>query len=97
MPSALSITADGDHRARIAGRIHVANAAAVLIRFDELPRAASVTVDVSALGDADGITLAVLLAWAARAAREGCRMHFVALPDKLRALAQLCEVEELLG
>lgn len=96
MAAALQITAAGTGTAQVAGRIHVANAAAALQRFAELPNTAQVSVDVSRLTDADSITLAVLLAWAARAARQGRRLHYVALPEKLRALAHLCDVEVLL-
>lgn len=96
MAAALQITSAGEGAAHVAGRIDVANSAAALERFAELPNTAQVSVDVSRLTDADSITLAVLLAWAARAARQGRRLNYVALPEKLRALARLCDVEALL-
>lgn len=96
MAMALQITPMGPGAVQVAGRIDVANSATALQRFAELSDAGQVSVDVSRLTDADSITLAVLLAWAARAARQGRRLHYIALPEKLRALARLCDVEVLL-
>ena len=42
-------------------------------------------------------TLAVLLAWTARARRAGAALRFAGVPDDLRALAHLCDAEPLLG
>ena len=58
---------------------------------------ASVSVDLSGVQRADSAGLAVLLAVAGDARRDKQALRLEAAPEGLRALAQLCEVEHLLG
>ena len=88
--TALRIERVGADRARVAGRLGFAEAAAALARGE-------VTVDLADLGQVDSATLAVLLAWTARARRAGAALRFAGVPDDLRALAHLCDAEPLLG
>jgi len=72
-------------------RISFDNAAAALRN----PPAAG-DVDLSALVDADSATLAVLIAWSARARARGDALHYRNAPQGLRNLARLCDVDGLL-
>lgn len=85
--------------ARLRGRLGFAEAAAALPRSGELLEGGqrAIDVDVAALEAIDSATLAVLLAWAARAARAGIALRLSHAPPDLKALAQLCDVEPLLG
>jgi phospholipid transport system transporter-binding protein len=89
---------DAGH-ARIEGRLGFAEAAAALARGNELYGAGNgdIRVDLTGLDGVDSATLAVLLAWAARARSAGMALHFAAIPDDLKALAHLCDAEPLLG
>ena len=73
--------------------------AAALARSDELltGAASDISVDVARLEAVDSATLAVLLAWSARAQEAGQRIRYTGIPDGLRALAHLCDAEPLLG
>ncbi|MFZ1837923.1 MAG: STAS domain-containing protein, partial [Dokdonella sp.] len=54
-------------------------------------------VDVAELHSADSVTLAVLLAWAAHARRNGGSLAFLHASSRLRAIAHLGDAEALLG
>jgi len=97
--TALRIERVGADRARVAGRLGFAEAAAALARGEEVygRTRGEVTVDLADLGQVDSATLAVLLAWTARARRAGAALRFAGVPDDLRALAHLCDAEPLLG
>ncbi len=84
---------------RVAGAIGFAGADMALARGAELYAAGAneVVVDVSGLRDVDSATLAILLAWAARARDRGVTLRFAGIPSGLRALAHLCDAEPLLG
>ncbi len=83
---------------RVAGRINVDNAAAALVRGSELGIGDRIgLVDVAGLKSADSVTLAVLLAWAAQARRNGGGLAFVHASSRLRAIAHLSDAEALLG
>lgn len=97
MSASFAIQRTGPCRARVTGSIDVENAADVfeqglLLSADE----PGLDVDVSDLSTADSVTLAVLLAWAGRARKQGCDVHYSGISGKLRALAQLSDVEFLL-
>jgi phospholipid transport system transporter-binding protein len=59
--------------------------------------AGGLRIDCSGITAADSAGLAVLLEWCALAARRGVRLQFDGLPDRLRRLAQISEVEALLA
>ncbi|MGA9422972.1 MAG: STAS domain-containing protein [Rhodanobacteraceae bacterium] len=95
-PAAIERSADGG--VRITGALGFANAGALLpqgIAFTS--RGRTTDVDLSGLTDADSATLALLLAWSARATQIGGRLRYRGAPVGLRALARLAEVEPLLG
>lgn len=89
---------DAGH-ASVGGRLGFAEATAALPRGAELYGSATgtVVVDIARLQGIDSATLAVLLAWAARARSAGIRLQFASAPDDLTALAHLCDAEALLG
>lgn len=94
----LQIKPSGAGGVRVSGRLGVANAAAALARDGELrPGAGKVEVDTTGLEGLDSAALAVLLAWSARAARNGVRLHYRNLPAGLQALATLSGVTALLA
>ncbi len=88
-----------DGRASVGGRLGFVEASAALARGTELydPAGGDVAVDLAGLQGVDSATLAVLLAWAARAASAGTQLRFAHAPADLTALAHLCDAEPLLG
>lgn len=54
-------------------------------------------LDLSELVDVDSATLAVLIAWAARAHERGAKLRYLNPPQSLRNLARLSDVDGLLG
>ncbi|MGA8277914.1 MAG: STAS domain-containing protein [Rhodanobacteraceae bacterium] len=93
-----TIERGGDGGVRITGALGFANAGALLPRgIAFTSRGQTTNVDLSGLTDADSATLALLLAWSARATQVGARLRYRGAPDGLRALARLAEVEPLLG
>jgi phospholipid transport system transporter-binding protein len=85
--------------ARVGGRLGFAEASAALARGGELfgNAAGDVAVDVADVQGIDSATLAVLLAWAARARVGKVSLRFTRAPANLKALAHLCDAEPLLG
>ena len=98
-PAMLRIVRSDPAHAQVAGRLGFPEASAALARSEELLAGASgeMSVDVSGLETVDSATLAVLLAWSARARMSGKRINYTGIPDGLRALAHLCDAEPLLG
>lgn len=54
-------------------------------------------VDLGDLQHTDSAALAVLLEWHRVAARKGRSLEFVAVPERLLQLAQISELEEVVG
>lgn len=97
MSASYAIERTGPGRARLAGSIDVENAAdayeeGLLLGGD----GHRLELDVSDLASADNVTLAVLLALAGRARKQGGDIRFSGISAKLRALARLGDVEFLL-
>lgn len=63
----------------------------------ELTGQSAVTVDMAGVTEVDSAALALLLEWMSWARQQGFPLRFTGLPEKLRALARLSEVESLLG
>ena len=98
MKSSLIVERSPSGGVRIAGRITVDNAAGALEQARGLGSAGnSGQVDIGELQSADSVTLAVLLAWAAQACRNGgSGAVFVHASSRLRAIAHLSDAEPLL-
>ena len=98
MKTALIVERSPNGGGRVAGRIDVDNAAAALVQGREFGVGGKPgLVDVADLQSADSVTLAVLLAWAAQARRNGGQLGFVHASSRLRAIAHLSDAEDLLG
>ena len=98
--AAAAIERVADGRMRVAGELGYAHATEALasgLELHQQGRAGTVEVDLSGLREVDSATLAILLAWAARAAHAGVTLRFVAAPASLLALAHLCDAGPLLG
>jgi ABC-type transporter Mla MlaB component len=96
--TSLTVEMASSSAGRVAGRIDVDNAATALARGADLFAVGkSLSVDLSALESADSVTLAVLLAWAARARRAGGMLSFEAASSHLRSIAHLSDADGLLG
>ena len=59
-------------------------------------RQANIEIDLGAVQRTDSAGLALLLEWTGRANRSGSAISFVAIPDKVRAIAETAEVQHLL-
>jgi ABC-type transporter Mla MlaB component len=96
MSATFALTREAPGRLRASGRIDVDNAAVALRDGTRAIEGAPASIDIGALESADSVTLAVLLAWAARASLTGHDVGFVGMPPRLRALARLSAVEGML-
>jgi phospholipid transport system transporter-binding protein len=94
----LQLSDAGPGRIALAGALDFANAAAALEQLRGRVRGGEpVVLDLAQVGRADSAGLAVLLALAGEASRRGQPLRLDSAPESLRALAQLCDVEGLLG
>lgn len=55
-----------------------------------------IEVDLTAVKTTDSAGLALLLEWRGWAQRSGFEMRFTGIPDKVRAIAETAELEDLL-
>lgn len=93
-----SVESDTLGTLRVSGAITFANARRALDQAPQAPRAGTpLAVDLAALENPDSATLAVLIAWSARARAAGAALRYLRAPQGLRNLARLCEVDALLG
>jgi phospholipid transport system transporter-binding protein len=92
------IQADGPGRFRMRGAATMPTVAA--LRSAGLTAFAAsrgdITIDLGALTRVDGAGLALLIDWLAWAGQVGRALRFTALPESLRALARLSDVEVFL-
>lgn len=79
-----------------AGPLTFDQAGAVLTAAQALPLPRDGEIDLARLGAFDSSAVAVLVALARRAAREGRALRFMSLPSGLRALATLYGVLDFL-
>jgi phospholipid transport system transporter-binding protein len=56
-----------------------------------------IELDLSGIGASDSAGLAVLIEWLAWGRRSGREVHFSSVPQALRAIASICELEDLFG
>ena len=93
-----SVESDTLGTLRVSGAISYSNAASALARMPQPGRkGGTMDIDLSALEKSDSATLAVLIAWAARASREGVTLRYIRVPQGLRNLAKLSSVDQMLG
>jgi phospholipid transport system transporter-binding protein len=95
-PVAGGFAATGE-RWTYSGALTFSDAAAVFAATRALALPATGVVDLAGMDPADSSALAVLLALKRRAAAEGARVTFAAIPAGIVALASVYGVEELLA
>lgn len=81
---------------RVDGPLTMATAEGWLARGREAVRQGDLTVDFSAVSEADSAALALLLDWMRCAQAAGTRVRHRAMPAGLGSLAQLYGIDELL-
>jgi len=82
----------------VAGVIDFDNAARVLDEVRVAIRAtASVTIDLGEVQRSNSVGLALLIEWLAEARRLGHSVRFERVPEGLRQIARVCQVESLLA
>ncbi len=97
-PPFFSVESDTLGTLRVTGAISFSNATSALARMPQPGRAGgTMDIDLSALEKSDSATLAVLIAWSARARRQGVTLRYLRVPQGLRNLAHLSNVDGLLG
>ena len=88
----------GAGRFELRGDVSFATAEQILQDSKKLfRRQDNVAVDCAAVEKTDSAGLALLLEWVAQAQRSGSSIRFENIPDRLRAIAQTAEVEDLLS
>jgi phospholipid transport system transporter-binding protein len=90
---------DGAGRFRLSGAATLQSVAALRAAGLQAFAASSgaITLDLSALTRVDSAGLALLIDWLAWARSSSRELKFIALPDSLRALARLSDVEPFLS
>ena len=95
--NAFAVNATAPGTLAVSGPFTFATAASALAACRErLPRGDAM-LDLTGVSQADSAGLAVLLALASDARRRGGLLRIVNAPENVRALAQLAEVDRLLG
>ena len=92
-----ALTAAAPDTLAASGAFTFATAAAALAACRERLQRGNATLDLAGVSQADSAGLAVLLALAGDASKRGGVLRIVNTPENLRALAQLGEVDRLLG
>lgn len=89
---------ESEARVRLQGPLRFATVPALRGRGLELidSAGAELTMDLSGVSSADSAGLALLIDWLARARAGHKKLHYIAPPEALRALARLSDVEPLI-
>lgn len=95
--SAFAVTATAPDSLVASGEFTFATAAAALAELRRRLPQGDATLDLAGIAPADSAGLAVLLALASDARQRRGTLRIVNAPESLRALAQLAEVDGLLG
>lgn len=97
--STVTLRSDADGRVFVSGRLTFATVDAALLRQSEPLIAAKPiqVVDLTAVAEGDSAGLALLLEWQCWARRAGRTLRFENLPESLRGIAAISEVESLLS
>lgn len=97
-PGGISVERRGDV-VEVAGTLTIATAPEAMLAALPCFESAAVSLrfDLAKLQRTDSAGLAVLLEWLRRARRSGKSVEYVGVPMRLRQLAEICELEEVLG
>lgn len=99
MSAVLHWESTGEGRASVSGELTFATAAeayAVGVRALETQPSARLRVDCSGVAAADSAGLAVMLGWMAVARSRSATLVFERLPEPMRGLARISEIEAFL-
>ena len=95
---ARATVAERDGRVEVGGRLDFTTAREVLGRVaGTIERAPSTTVDLAGVTGANSAGLALLVEWLGVARRAGHEVRFAHVPEGLRQLARVCQVDALLA
>ena len=95
-PGGIAVSRDGDV-CRLAGVIDFSSARAALERVEPLVARGEIRrIDLGGVTRSNSAGLALMIEWLAVARREGRPLEFVAVPDGLRQLAAVCQVDTLI-
>jgi len=96
-PDRVTVTVEGE-RVGLDGTIGFDNAPGIL---DEVNRAIrstpSITIDLGQVRRSNSAGLALLIEWLAEARRHGHSVRYERVPEGLRQIARVCQVEALLN
>ena len=96
--SSFEFTRLEDGRYKLDGDVSFATAESVLrASRDMFTGQSDVEVDLSAVRKTDSAGLALLLEWISLAQQSGTDIRFNGIPEKIHAIAQTAEIEELLA
>ncbi len=88
----------GDGRFELRGDMSFETAEQILQASEKLfTRQTRVEVNLAGVQRTDSAGLALLLEWTSRAGRSDTDIRFVAIPEKVRAIAQTADVQDLLS
>ena len=96
MADELQLDVDGERR--VCGEINAQTAVELLNQSK--PRfigEGQLTIDLAQVTRSDSTGVALLIEWMRMAARVNRNIHFVNIPTQMRAIAEVCGVDELLG
>ena len=97
--SQVTITSAGPNTYAVSGPLTFATArsalAAGIAAFSSAP-GSPIAVDCANVGAADSAGLAVLIEWLAWGRRNGRELRYTGVPEAIRAIARISEVESLL-
>ena len=87
-----------DQHYRVVGEMVFTDAVALLAEAEKmLDGPGEIQLDLSQVSRADSAGLAVVLEWFRMAHAKGIKINLEQVPDKLDALARICEVHGMLG
>jgi len=93
----VGVVHEGEH-CRLEGSIDFGNAREVLEAVSPLvERGVARRIDLGGITRSNSVGLALMIEWLAVARRAGRPLEFVAVPEGLRQLADVCQVEGLIG
>ena len=83
---------------RLHGAVNLASVSRLVTAADSLfdTGAERCIIDLSGLESSDSATVALLLEWKRRAARNGCALGFSGIPNKLLDIARISRLEDIL-
>jgi phospholipid transport system transporter-binding protein len=95
MKSGLVEIEESDGIVRLLGELTFESVARLVTENPELIGSAGLTVDMSGLEKVDSAGLALLLGWVRKARGSGGELRFSGIPEQLRSLVRIADLETL--